>query len=163
MRRSRSTRRTRRPRAADIENQFKTQLAAVNTRNTDKDRELTLRNTEITNLRKENEGLKHQLDDQEARGHDRPVAAAGRQDHRGVPGHQHRLHQPGEPRPHHAGLTFEVFDPATGVVKDKSGDLRGKATIEVISILDNTSQCRIVWARPYEGHAGGRPDRQRGV
>ena len=43
-----------------------------------------------------------------------------------------------------AGLTFEVFDKLTGVSTNEVGDVRGKATIEVINIGENSSVCRIV-------------------
>src|SRR5262249_55456262 len=45
-----------------------------------------------------------------------------------------------------AGMTFEVFDKSTGVTKGELNprELRGKATIEVIAINDNSSVCRIV-------------------
>lgn len=42
------------------------------------------------------------------------------------------------------GLTFEVFDQSTGIPQDKK-DLkaRGKASIEVVNVSENTSECRI--------------------
>ena len=44
-----------------------------------------------------------------------------------------------------AGLTFEVFDKALGrAVKDANGEFRGKATIEVINVLTDSSVCRVV-------------------
>lgn len=42
------------------------------------------------------------------------------------------------------GMTFEVYDRATGVARDEHGDLRGKATIEVVSMSDESSVARIV-------------------
>lgn len=43
------------------------------------------------------------------------------------------------------GLTFEVFDKKRGVaVRDQFGDIRGKATIEVANIKENTTECRVV-------------------
>lgn len=42
------------------------------------------------------------------------------------------------------GMTFEVFDKDGGVVVDEIGELRGKATIEVIRMSDRSSLCRIV-------------------
>lgn len=42
------------------------------------------------------------------------------------------------------GMTFEVFDAASGVTKDESGESRGKATLEVVNVLDNASVCRVV-------------------
>lgn len=42
------------------------------------------------------------------------------------------------------GMTFEVFDKNQGVSVDESGDLRGKATIEVIRMSDRSSLCRVV-------------------
>jgi hypothetical protein len=49
-------------------------------------------------------------------------------------------------REHHVieGMTFEVFDKITGVVKNAVGDARGKATIEVININPTSSVARIV-------------------
>ena len=42
------------------------------------------------------------------------------------------------------GMTFEVYDPKVGVVKDKLGDYSGKATIEVINVFETTSVARVV-------------------
>ena len=42
------------------------------------------------------------------------------------------------------GMTFEVFNPLAGVVRDETGELRGKATIEVINVFENASVARIV-------------------
>ncbi|MBI1337925.1 MAG: hypothetical protein GC164_13325 [Phycisphaera sp.] len=42
------------------------------------------------------------------------------------------------------GMTFEVYDRATGIVRDEFGDLRGKATIEITRIEENSSLCRVV-------------------
>lgn len=42
------------------------------------------------------------------------------------------------------GMTFEVYDPKVGVVKDNEGNYRGKATIEVINVFDSTSVARVV-------------------
>lgn len=42
------------------------------------------------------------------------------------------------------GMTFEVYDKATGVSRDDHGDLRGKATIEVVSMSEESSVARIV-------------------
>jgi len=42
------------------------------------------------------------------------------------------------------GLTFEVFDKKTGVVRDEFNDVRGKATIEVVRVKGSTSECRVV-------------------
>ena len=42
------------------------------------------------------------------------------------------------------GMTFEVFDTDTGVLVDEYGDLRGYATIEVISMSPNASLARVV-------------------
>jgi hypothetical protein len=47
------------------------------------------------------------------------------------------------------GMPFEVFDPTTGIVLDETAEqgpprLRGKATIEVIRLLDNSAACRVV-------------------
>ncbi len=41
------------------------------------------------------------------------------------------------------GMTFEVFDKKTGVTRE-FGDLRGKATIEVVRVKDSSSECRVV-------------------
>lgn len=41
------------------------------------------------------------------------------------------------------GLTFEVFDKKTGVTRE-FGDIRGKATIEVVRVKDTSSECRVV-------------------
>jgi hypothetical protein len=41
------------------------------------------------------------------------------------------------------GMTFEVFDPDELVKLDEYGDLRGKATIEVIGLADNSAVARI--------------------
>ena len=47
------------------------------------------------------------------------------------------------------GLTFEVFDQSTGIPQDKK-DLksRGKASIEVVNVSENTSECRITRLDP---------------
>ncbi len=42
------------------------------------------------------------------------------------------------------GLTFEVFDRKKGVSKDQFGDVRGKASIEVVKIKEASCECRIV-------------------
>ena len=42
------------------------------------------------------------------------------------------------------GLTFEVFDRKKGVSKDQFGDVRGKASVEVVKIKETTCECRIV-------------------
>jgi len=42
------------------------------------------------------------------------------------------------------GMTFEVFDKDAGVVVSESGDLRGKATVEVIRMSDRSSLARVV-------------------
>lgn len=43
------------------------------------------------------------------------------------------------------GMTFEVFDKAAGrAVKDAQGEMRGKATIEVINVSNESSVCRVV-------------------
>lgn len=42
------------------------------------------------------------------------------------------------------GMTFEVFDESVGVQADEFGDLRGTATIEVISMTENASMARVV-------------------
>ena len=42
------------------------------------------------------------------------------------------------------GLTFQVYDRRSGVVPDEFGDLSGKATIEVVSLSQNSSVARIV-------------------
>jgi hypothetical protein len=42
------------------------------------------------------------------------------------------------------GLTFEVFDVKKGVTRDQFGDVRGKATVEVVKIKEYTTECRIV-------------------
>ena len=42
------------------------------------------------------------------------------------------------------GMTFEVFDPKTGAAVDEFGDLRGKATIEVVSLSESSALARIV-------------------
>lgn len=44
------------------------------------------------------------------------------------------------------GLTFEVFDRKKGVSKDSFGDVRGKASVEVVKIKETTCECRIVRA-----------------
>lgn len=51
-------------------------------------------------------------------------------------------------RRHHMvlGMRFEVFDRVRGVQTDAEGELRGKATIEVVSISENSSAARIVRA-----------------
>jgi len=46
------------------------------------------------------------------------------------------------------GMTFEVYDMGAGVVKDDRGELRGKATLEVVNVLDNASVCRVVRRDP---------------
>jgi hypothetical protein len=46
------------------------------------------------------------------------------------------------------GLTFEVYDRKTGVTQDEFGDWRGKATVEVVRIEDNTATTRIIRQRP---------------
>lgn len=45
------------------------------------------------------------------------------------------------------GLTFQVYDRRTGVVPDEFGDLSGKATVEVVSLSQNSSVARIVRTR----------------
>lgn len=42
------------------------------------------------------------------------------------------------------GMTFEVYDGKVGIVRDALGNLRGKATIEVVTIEENASKCRVV-------------------
>lgn len=42
------------------------------------------------------------------------------------------------------GLTFEVYDKKTGVSRDQFGDFRGKATVEVVKVKPDSSECRIV-------------------
>jgi predicted nucleic acid-binding Zn-ribbon protein len=42
------------------------------------------------------------------------------------------------------GMTFEVFDKNAGIVVDETGDLRGKATIEVIRMSEQSSLSRVV-------------------
>ena len=42
------------------------------------------------------------------------------------------------------GMTFEVYDSATGPVKNEFDEYRGKATIEVIRVLEEASVARIV-------------------
>lgn len=42
------------------------------------------------------------------------------------------------------GMTFEVFDRKVGVTRNRFEEYRGKATIEIIKILDNASIARIV-------------------
>ena len=42
------------------------------------------------------------------------------------------------------GMTFEVYNSNTGPTKNQFGDYRGKATIEVINVLESTSVARIV-------------------
>lgn len=46
------------------------------------------------------------------------------------------------------GMTFEVYDSGSGVVKDERGDIRGKSTLEVVNVLDNASVCRVVRRDP---------------
>lgn len=41
------------------------------------------------------------------------------------------------------GITFEVFDKKTGVTRE-FGDIRGKATVEVVRVKETSSECRIV-------------------
>ncbi len=48
------------------------------------------------------------------------------------------------------GLTFEVFDHSTGISKDERGEMRGKATIEVVSVADDASTCRVVRLAPHQ-------------
>jgi len=43
-----------------------------------------------------------------------------------------------------AGMTFEVFDKNAGISKNEVNDLRGKATLEVLSVDADTSLARIV-------------------
>ena len=49
-------------------------------------------------------------------------------------------------RAHHIlpGMTFEVFDRATGPVQNEDGEYEGKATIEVINVFEHASVTRIV-------------------
>ncbi len=42
------------------------------------------------------------------------------------------------------GLTFEVFDKKQGIGSMEFGQLRGKATIEVAKVKENTTECRVV-------------------
>lgn len=42
------------------------------------------------------------------------------------------------------GMTFEIYDPKVGVVKDNEGNYRGKATIEIINVFETTSVARVV-------------------
>lgn len=42
------------------------------------------------------------------------------------------------------GMTFEVYDPKVGVVKDNEGNYSGKATIEIINVFETTSVARVV-------------------
>ncbi|MBL4702195.1 MAG: hypothetical protein JKX85_13155 [Phycisphaeraceae bacterium] len=42
------------------------------------------------------------------------------------------------------GMTFEVYDPKVGVVKDAKGNYSGKATIEIINVFESTSVARVV-------------------
>jgi uncharacterized coiled-coil protein SlyX len=44
------------------------------------------------------------------------------------------------------GMTFEVFDRNLGVVKDDFDQYRGKATVEVIDVQENSAKARIVRA-----------------
>ena len=46
------------------------------------------------------------------------------------------------------GLPFEIFDARLGVVFDDEQKLRGKATVEVVNILDQSAVCRIVRIEP---------------
>ena len=46
------------------------------------------------------------------------------------------------------GMTFEVFDPARGVVVDEKGEQRGKASIEVVDVTKTSAACRVVRERP---------------
>jgi len=45
------------------------------------------------------------------------------------------------------GMTFEVFNKNSGVIVDETGELRGKATIEIIRMSDRSSLCRVVRAQ----------------
>ncbi len=42
------------------------------------------------------------------------------------------------------GITFEVYDRRTGVVRNAQNEYRGKATIEVVNVFDNSSVARVV-------------------
>lgn len=42
------------------------------------------------------------------------------------------------------GMTFEVYDPKVGVVKDTEGNFSGKGTIEIINVFETTSVARVV-------------------
>ena len=42
------------------------------------------------------------------------------------------------------GMTFEIYDPKIGVVKDNEGNYRGKGTIEGINVFETTSVARVV-------------------
>ena len=42
------------------------------------------------------------------------------------------------------GMTFEIYDPKVGVVKDSEGNYSGKATIEIINVFETTSVARVV-------------------
>ncbi len=42
------------------------------------------------------------------------------------------------------GITFEIYDPRTGIVKNAEGKYRGKATIEIINVFESTSVARVV-------------------
>ena len=48
------------------------------------------------------------------------------------------------------GLTFEVYDAAVGIVRNQFDEFRGKATIEVVSVEDRSSKCRIVRRLPSQ-------------
>ena len=45
------------------------------------------------------------------------------------------------------GMSFNVYDAKYGVVEDEFGDISGKATIEVVSMTENSAVCRIVRER----------------
>jgi peptidoglycan hydrolase CwlO-like protein len=42
------------------------------------------------------------------------------------------------------GMTFEVFDAVRGVKVDAAGELRGKATLEIVDIAGNSSVARVI-------------------
>jgi hypothetical protein len=46
------------------------------------------------------------------------------------------------------GMTFEVFAPNQAIKPDEYNDLRGKATLEVVNVQDNTATARIVRTAP---------------
>jgi hypothetical protein len=48
------------------------------------------------------------------------------------------------------GITFEVFDQVDGVTPDTNGNYRGKATVEVINVGEDSAVCRVV-RRPLRG------------